>query len=362
MDLTDLLEIADKEKQARPPVQIRCCTAAGCVSAGSEAVLERLKQAVADAGLEDRVAVSGVGCLRLCARGPLVAVDPEDALYQQVTAESASSIVAGVQGGQVTAGRIDADDPFFALQSSVVLENSGKIDPERIESYIAADGYQSLGKVVRDMTPEQVIETIAHSGLRGRGGAGYPAGLKWATVAKNSGQEKYRRVQRRRGRSRRVHEPERHGERPASSVGGHGHRGLRRGRQAGLHLRPGRVSAGHRAAAEGDQASRPTRTAGHRGFLHAVRVSHRPPHRRRGVCMRRGDIADGLDHGHSRRPDAPPALPRRERAVGNAHADQQRGNVRQCAGDHPRGAGVVCRPSAHREMPEPRCSASRARS
>jgi bidirectional [NiFe] hydrogenase diaphorase subunit len=191
MDLTDLLEIADKENRARPPVQIRCCTAAGCASAGSQTVLERLQQAVSDAGLEDRIGVSGVGCLRLCARGPLVAVDPEDALFQQVTPENASSIVAGVQGGQVTARRIDASDPFFALQSSVVLENSGKIDPERIEAYIAAGGYQSLGKVVRDMTPEQVIETITHSGLRGRGGAGYPAGVKWATVAKNAGQDKY---------------------------------------------------------------------------------------------------------------------------------------------------------------------------
>ena len=112
-------------------------------------------------------------------------------MYQKVTADNAGSIVAGLHGGDVKAERLDTGGPFFALQASVILENSGVIEPERIESYIAADGYQALEKAVSDMEPQEVIEEITRSGLRGRGGAGYPTGLKWATVAKQPGAKKY---------------------------------------------------------------------------------------------------------------------------------------------------------------------------
>jgi bidirectional [NiFe] hydrogenase diaphorase subunit len=191
VELSDLLEIADKERKARPPAQIRCCIAAGCVSANSQAVLGRLTQAVQEAGLQDRVRVAGVGCLRLCCQGPLVQVDPEGTLYQQVTPETAPSIVAGLQGGTVSAERGDPKAAFFARQASVVLENCGQVEPERIESTIAARGYLALYHVLRDLTPADVVEEITRSGLRGRGGAGYPTGVKWATVAKNRGERKY---------------------------------------------------------------------------------------------------------------------------------------------------------------------------
>jgi bidirectional [NiFe] hydrogenase diaphorase subunit len=187
----DLVEIADKERQTRPPCRLRCCVAAGCASARSEAVLDRLRASVREAGLDDRVGVAAVGCLRLCSQGPLVRVDPEDALYQRVTPEQADSLVAGLRGGPVTAARGDPHSLFFAGQASVVLENCGVIEPERIESYIAADGYQALHRVLRDMTAEEVVAEITRSGLRGRGGAGYPTGVKWATVAKNPGERKF---------------------------------------------------------------------------------------------------------------------------------------------------------------------------
>jgi bidirectional [NiFe] hydrogenase diaphorase subunit len=191
VELADLHEIATAERQALPPWQIRCCTSAGCLSANSAGVQLRLREAVQVAGLADQVRVVGVGCLRLCGQGPLIQVDPGGALYQKVTPSNVGSIVAALNGGVATAQRGDLGSPFFSLQVSVVLENCGKIEPERIESYIAAGGYKALHQVLRNRTPEEVVQEITRSGLRGRGGAGYGTGIKWATVAKNPGARKY---------------------------------------------------------------------------------------------------------------------------------------------------------------------------
>jgi bidirectional [NiFe] hydrogenase diaphorase subunit len=122
--------------------------------------------------------------LRLCCEGPLVRVDPEGALYQHVAPDQSASIVATLNGGSTDAQRGDLSSPFFARQQPIVLENSGTVEPERIESYIAAGGYRALYRALRDLGPTEVVEEITLSGLRGRGGAGYPTGLKWATVAK----------------------------------------------------------------------------------------------------------------------------------------------------------------------------------
>jgi bidirectional [NiFe] hydrogenase diaphorase subunit len=191
MDLNELLEIADRERASQKPVQIRCCMAAGCMSANAGAVKESLESAVEKALLSDRVQVCGVGCLGLCCQGTLVQVDPTKTLYEKVTPEDAPSIIAALDGGETTAQRGNPNHPFFTRQMPIVLENSGKIDPERIESYIAAEGYQGLYQVLHEMQPNEVIEAIARSGLRGRGGAGYPTGLKWATVAKEKADRKY---------------------------------------------------------------------------------------------------------------------------------------------------------------------------
>jgi len=191
MDLKDLLGVKERELAARKPVCIRCCTAAGCLSSRGDAVKERIERAVYDAGLAERVEVRGVGCLRLCCQGPLVRVDPGDLLYEKVTPEEAGGIVDALNGEAVSLARGDPGHPFFARQHSVVLANSGVVDPNRIESYVALDGYQALHHVLHEMTPKDVVDEMLASGLRGRGGAGYPTGLKWATVQKAAGAKKY---------------------------------------------------------------------------------------------------------------------------------------------------------------------------
>ncbi|OLP17855.1 NADH dehydrogenase [Leptolyngbya sp. 'hensonii'] len=191
MDITELHEIAQQERDRRKPTRIRCCTAAGCLSSGSAAVRNGLEAAVQSAELEAEVEVCSVGCMRFCGRGPLVEVDSSQTLYEQVTPEDAPSIIAALQGGTATPMQGDPNHPFFMRQMPIVLENSGKIDPERIEEYIAVGGYEQLHHALTEMTPAEVIEEVTKSGLRGRGGGGYPTGLKWSTVAKMPPGQKY---------------------------------------------------------------------------------------------------------------------------------------------------------------------------
>jgi bidirectional [NiFe] hydrogenase diaphorase subunit len=191
MVIDDLNAIAEKERASRKKTIIRCCMAAGCMSSQSEAVKKSLDQAVKDAGLTDEVDVRGVGCMKLCCEGPLVSVDSQNALYQKVRPEDALELVNTLKGGKTSLKRGDLDHPFFKKQLSIVLANSGDIDPERIEAYIASEGYQALHQVLREMTPKEVVEEMVKSGLRGRGGAGFPTGLKWGTVAKTQSPQKY---------------------------------------------------------------------------------------------------------------------------------------------------------------------------
>jgi bidirectional [NiFe] hydrogenase diaphorase subunit len=202
MELTELLGISRQERSQAKPVQIRCCTAAGCLSANSQAVKQQLETSVKAEGLETEVQVFGVGCMRLCCQGPLVEVERvgigndeskslTDTLYEKVTPEDAPAIIETLKGKESHLSVVDLEQPFFTHQMPIVLENSGKIDPERIQSYIATGGYQALYHVLRDLTSVEVVDTISRSGLRGRGGAGYPTGLKWATVAKAKGERKF---------------------------------------------------------------------------------------------------------------------------------------------------------------------------
>jgi bidirectional [NiFe] hydrogenase diaphorase subunit len=191
MDITELQAIALTERERQKPTCIRCCTAAGCLSSGAAAVKSSLEAAVALANLDSTVEVCSVGCLKLCGQGPLVEVEPMGAYYEDVTPENAGSIVADLQVVDNTGITGHRDRPFFAHQMPIVLENCGKIDPERIEEYIAVGGYTQLHHVLTEMTPAQVLEEVTKSGLRGRGGAGYPTGLKWTTVAKMPPGQKY---------------------------------------------------------------------------------------------------------------------------------------------------------------------------
>jgi bidirectional [NiFe] hydrogenase diaphorase subunit len=191
MVLEDLIQIKEAELARQKKHTLRCCLAAGCMSSQAQEVKDALVKAVTDAGLENDVEVRGVGCLKLCCEGPLVVVDPERMLFQKVRPEDAASIVGVLKGGETGVERGDLDSPFFKHQMAIVLENSGVVDPDRIESYIAHDGYLALRNVLREMTPPDVVTAITKSGLRGRGGAGYPTGLKWATVAKTKSTRKF---------------------------------------------------------------------------------------------------------------------------------------------------------------------------
>ena len=193
MLLEDLHQIAAKEREAHQ--RLRYCVsvrvAAGCLSSHSDAVKESLTREVAEVGLRGYCQVRGVGCLGLCSGGPLLSVEPEGVLYQGVKPEDAEDIVRSLDEGRLTHLECSPDQPFFKRQVNVVTENSGRIDPERVEDHIAAGGYEPLVKALTEMTPQKVIDQVSRSGLRGRGGAGYPTGLKWGTVSKASGDTKY---------------------------------------------------------------------------------------------------------------------------------------------------------------------------
>jgi bidirectional [NiFe] hydrogenase diaphorase subunit len=191
MVLDDLIAIADKTRGARKPHCIRCCIAAGCLSSRSAEIKGALEAAVIAQGLTDHVEVRGVGCMGLCGEGPLVRVEPGDLLYQHVTPENASSIFEALSGGVARGDLGDLSHPFFVRQELVVLARCGRVDPERIEDYIETGGYRALHQVLLQMQPDEIIRMISQSGLRGRGGAGYPTGLKWATVAKSAGERKF---------------------------------------------------------------------------------------------------------------------------------------------------------------------------
>ncbi|MDJ0572999.1 MAG: NADH-quinone oxidoreductase subunit NuoF [Pleurocapsa sp. MO_192.B19] len=191
MDLNELLKVADAERKKQKAVRVHCCTSTGCQAANSLSVKKNLTNSVIDSGLSDRVEVVGVGCMGFCGRGPLVQIDPEDTLYEEVTPEDAPSIIDALNGEVAKPMQGDSQHPFFTRQMRIVRQHTGKVDPERIEEYIAVGGYQSLYKAIYEMSPTEVVNEISKSGLRGRGGGGYPTGLKWATVAKMPGNQKY---------------------------------------------------------------------------------------------------------------------------------------------------------------------------
>jgi len=192
MDLTELKAVAQKEKDRQRPIRVHCCTSTGCRAASAMEVYRNLESAVEEHNCGDRLEVVSVGCMGFCGQGPLVQIDPNDQIYEEVEPQDADSIVTATLGeGTASAMRLDPQHPFFSYQTPVVRKHSGKVDPESIEEYIAAGGYEPLYKALYEMTPEQVVKEITDSGLRGRGGGGYPTGLKWATVAKMPEGQKY---------------------------------------------------------------------------------------------------------------------------------------------------------------------------
>src|SRR6266496_3907312 len=188
----DLPRIAEAENSAARAFEhtIHVCMAAGCLSQHSDSIKQHLEHEIEERGLT-HCRVKGVGCMGLCSAGPLVSVRPEETLYRSVTPHDAPAIVESLYGEPVHRLTCPTNRPFFTQQTRIVLANSGEIDPERLEDSIAVGGYQQLAYVLSDLTPGQVVDHVSRSGLRGRGGAGYPTGLKWSTVAKAYGPRKF---------------------------------------------------------------------------------------------------------------------------------------------------------------------------
>ena len=180
------------------------CGGTGCTSSNSGAIIDELNSQIAQKGLEGKVKVVRTGCFGLCALGPIMIVYPEGSFYSQVKVEDIPEIVEEhfVKGNVVTRLLYQEtvtdngikslnETNFYKKQHRVALRNCGVIDPEDIEEYIARDGYRALAKTLKELTPEQVIQIVKDSGLRGRGGGGFLTGLKWSFTAANEADQKY---------------------------------------------------------------------------------------------------------------------------------------------------------------------------
>ena len=196
LDIRVNSEVGTKEKH------ILVCHGTGCTSSKSPEIIAKFREIIEEKKI-DNVRVIQTGCFGLCAKGPIVIIRPEDTFYAMVTPEDCEEIIQthiiegktverllckDVNGSKVQ--KLD-DLTFYKKQKRIALKNCGKIDPENIDEYIAFDGYKALEKVLFEMTPEEVIDTIDKSGLRGRGGAGFPTGKKWALTRAASGKQKY---------------------------------------------------------------------------------------------------------------------------------------------------------------------------
>ena len=196
--------ISDATSGGKKQMHILVCGGTGCTSSLSNKIAENLRNIIAEKGLSDDVQVVLTGCFGFCEKGPIVKIMPDNTFYTEVKPEDAQEIVEEhiIGGNKVT--RLLYTDPkskkhiedskhmdFYKKQLRIALRNCGFIDPENIEEYIANDGYQALAKCLTDYSPEQVIEIIKKSGLRGRGGAGFPTGVKWEIASKNHADQKY---------------------------------------------------------------------------------------------------------------------------------------------------------------------------
>lgn len=209
-DLVMVRKLAAKEsekleKNTQYRKQVLICGGTGCTSSGSKKVIKAMKKELEKQGIDD-VLVVRTGCFGLCSLGPIMIVYPEGAFYSQVTPEEIPEIVSGhlAKGGKplnkyLYAETVHSDGtaiplsetPFYKKQMRIALRNCGMIDPENIEEAIGANAYQALAKVFNEMTPQQVIDELLAAGLRGRGGAGFPTGRKWAFAMEQDNDIKY---------------------------------------------------------------------------------------------------------------------------------------------------------------------------
>ncbi|MBO7525853.1 MAG: NAD(P)H-dependent oxidoreductase subunit E, partial [Clostridia bacterium] len=195
----------DGSVESKYKYQILICGGTGCHSNHSGDLINEFKALIGEKGLQNDVEVIQTGCFGLCAVGPVVIVYPEDAFYSKVKVEDVRAIVEEhIVGGKIIERLLHkdssvkdrvvatlADTNFYKKQKRVALRNCGVINPENIDDYIAFDGYKALEKVLTEMTQQEVIDTVLKSGLRGRGGAGFPTGRKWQFTHDAKGEEKF---------------------------------------------------------------------------------------------------------------------------------------------------------------------------
>lgn len=206
MNRQELKTMAEQavQKQAQFKHRVCVCCGAGCISSGSEAVLKKLQEEIKTRGLENEIEVVPSGCMGPCNQGPLVKVLPEYTVYQRVDCKNIEKVIQSqlVEKKPIEDLLLFADsrpkpfinaqeDPFYKKQMKIVLGDCGDINPDLIEDYVGKNGYKALEKALFEMTSEDVIGQIKQSGLRGRGGAGFPTGLKWETVSKYVSDQKY---------------------------------------------------------------------------------------------------------------------------------------------------------------------------
>jgi NADH-quinone oxidoreductase subunit F len=195
---TSLLSTGDREKS-----HIRICNT-GCKARRSSKVIAAFEEEIRQQGLEDRVEIKKTGCHGFCEMGPIAVIEPVNIFYRRVKREDVADIISKtILNGNVVdrllwrdpetkeAVTLEKNVSFYKKQKKIVSHNSGKIDPTRIEDYIAAGGYSALGKVLTGMSPAQVVETVVASGIRGRGGGGFPTGIKWRICSSAPGDVKY---------------------------------------------------------------------------------------------------------------------------------------------------------------------------
>ncbi|MBM9535564.1 NADH-quinone oxidoreductase subunit NuoF [Desulfobulbus alkaliphilus] len=191
MHLEELHQLADDRRRELEGFahHILVCTSLGCPK--NKEIIAAFRQALTNSEAGEKVLVRKVGCMGLCAAGPVVLILPEEIYYQKVAPGDAAEIVSALGREPVQRLLLPSDLPFFTRQYKNVLALFGRIDPESLEDYLAAGGYEAAVTTITRMRPTEVIRSIDKSGLRGRGGAGYPTGLKWSTVAKAQGKKKY---------------------------------------------------------------------------------------------------------------------------------------------------------------------------
>ncbi len=355
--------VADAARHKR----ILLCAGAGCIASGSPAVKDALQKELQLRGLDQRVSIIETGCLGPCAGGPVIQID--DVFYEKLKPQDSGELVAehlmrNRPVHRLTHKRADGkpvpnvrDIDFFKRQTKIVLRNCGLIDPQQIEEYIGRDGYQALAQVLEAKNPDAVIDALKQSGLRGRGGAGFPTALKWRFTRQAAGQEKYVVCNADEGdpgafMDRSVLEGD-----PHSVLGGNDHRRRHDRRSRGFVYVRARVPSSRRASQRRHHAGARMRPAWAENILGTgfdfeleIRMGSGAF-----VCGEETAPVD-LDRGKPRRAPPPPPLPCPEGAVGQADAAQQRRDLRQRARRSSSTAAPGMRPTAPRRARAPRFS------